>query len=436
MPLPLIPLLLAGGAGLLALTSKKSAPQSPAVSPTPSTVAPTNANQAQGITAGQATGAAGIAAATVAGIVAAVEGGKAIDKAINPNSNEFSQTVGSVVLASSVAVVGTAGILAAIGVLGPLLAVLGITSVVWPVAIFVAAAILIYVLVIVFQDVDRLVKGQAFGRKEWLKQYNDVYQQAWDGIRTNPDNQNKSDVEVERQLVPFTEGFLDRGNWCQYQSIMLKKNVLVDGSLATIKAHKGFPQVWNREGTFPGTKTPITDDLLWHLNWYIDRGYLVGSCIGMRPVGADAPYVFSKNSQSNAFVLQHCPPEEIVTSVDPDVTMYTLPNGQVIPLGNQQIKILQVTEIAAAALAAANDAIKANTPTAATFFQAPAPTTVATPEQVAQVNQIVSQMAVAAPPPPGLLPTMTWNQGYLAILNTFHRPPNATEWAYINGLPK
>jgi hypothetical protein len=103
---------------------------------------------------------------------------------------------------------------------------------------------------------------------------------------------------------------------------MGQKGVRVDGSPYDgigSSSRSGIPGTVRLGGTFPGTSTKVTADLLWHFNFAIDRGYWVGDGEGMRTLGGPTPRfdaLFVPNSRwplskGNDWVLAHCPPEEL-----------------------------------------------------------------------------------------------------------------------------
>lgn len=327
MPLPLVPIVL-GGVALLALV-KKAPPSSPPKSggETPSPQPEDNANAIQTDANGTPSTAAGFLAAVGAAVSAGI-GGKALDQAINPNSNTFSQTAGGIAIGVSAGV----AVLAVSGALAPILLALGITAVAAGpfAAIFVAVAVAIYALIVVVQDLVRLQYGQAGAREDFAKQYGELYSQAERSLIANPDAKAKTQAERERILVPFVEGFMARLNWSAYQKHMQQKGVIVSGDSALAKNTYfiGIPKV-EKGGTFPGTSTKVTDDLLWHLNWAVDRGYVVAESSGMRKLGAICQNFYAifdrasgaPRSLTNEFVLSHCPKDELVSEEIPAVVL-------------------------------------------------------------------------------------------------------------------
>lgn len=319
MPLPLIPLAL--GAAALYVASRKPPPASQtstgsgkAIAPADPSIPATNGAQSAG----------GVLGGIIAAVGTAIGGGiagKAVDQAVNPNSNEFSQTVAGVAVGTSLGL----GTLALTGALGPILTALGCASLV-PfvgviVGIVVGVLVLTYVLVVVVQDLVRLQYGQAGGRRDFAKQFQDIHSHALEMAQANPQRQ-VSDIQLERELLPFTEGFMSKKNWENYVAVMAKKGVAVPGEHELGgRTQMGIPILASGDATFPGTAIPVTPDLLWHFNWYLDRGYLLGASPTMRQVDPapefDALFVPYSNfplSQSDDFVKAHCPPEEIVAT--------------------------------------------------------------------------------------------------------------------------
>lgn len=315
MPLPLIPLAI-GAVALLVATRKAASPASTpqlgaGLAPTKATDDTPTTNAAQG--PGGALG--GIVAAVGAAIAAGI-GGKAIDEAINPNSNQFSQTAAGIAIGVPVGL----GVLALSGAMGPILTFLGLASLIPFVGVIIgvvaAVLVLTYVVIIFAQDLARLQYGQAGARRDFVKQKNEIYGHAMEMAQAHPDAAVKDMVAVERQLVPFVEGYMARLNWAAYVGYMAKKGVVVSAEPGAALKYRGFP--WADKGlkgssvagTFPGSEVLVTDDLLWHFNWYIDRGYLVGFGEGMRKVDAVPEFNSGWLSDDPAWVLAHCPPAE------------------------------------------------------------------------------------------------------------------------------
>jgi hypothetical protein len=170
----------------------------------------------------------------------------------------------------------------------------------------------VYFIIVFVQDLQALKYGQAGARRDWVAQYWKLWEKSRnDALTADP---SRTPREVERQLDPFTEGYMARLNWSAYQAAMLKKGVVVSGDPSPLKGTSGagYPYALKVDGaTFPGTDTAVTADLLWHLNWYLDRGKVIGWAFGMRgftsPADFDSLFQLSRSSE---WVLDHCPPQE------------------------------------------------------------------------------------------------------------------------------
>jgi hypothetical protein len=289
---------------------------------------PTNVQTAQNAIANTLGGIPIIGNAIASGVAV----GTTVDKTFNGNSNGFSQAIGGLAVAT----------ITVSAVLVPIMIAVGLAAAVaWPVAgIIIAVAVLTYAIVVIVQDLVRLQYGQNGARLDFVKQFNQLYSGQCQRLASNPTTANiMKQSDIERQVQPFVEGFMARLNWSSYQSIMAKKGIIVSGSFDDIpyssligpsSSKSGIPFI-TQPGVFPGTNTSVTDDLLWHVNWFVDRGYLVANCLGCRgfvnppDFGVDLFGVMNwEKSKQNDWVRSHCPSNEMLTVTVPDPTDATI----------------------------------------------------------------------------------------------------------------
>lgn len=318
---PFTLILLCGGALYLAArkaTSPSSGTSGGQAALPSNTGTPTVANTNPLASIGQIGGAAGIVAGTAAAAVAAYQAGQSLDASINPNSNLASKTVAGVAGAVVVASVGAIALIAVLA--GGLLATLGPIG-----AILIGVAVLTYAVFVGIQDLVRLQYGQAGARKDYASQLANFTKQCQDHVTIGAGANGAvvSQVEIDRQLVPFVEGWQTRLNWSAYQGWLQQKNVTVPGDVTVVLAAVGdTPGPAVKAGqNLPGTSVPLSSDLQWHVNFAVDRGYFVGDCDGMRSVGQDIGAFRNDalTSLQSDWVRAHCPPSEIVVGYAPSL---------------------------------------------------------------------------------------------------------------------
>lgn len=151
-------------------------------------------NGQQGLSNGAA--AASTAAGTVGGIVATIGAGIAIggsvDKSINPNSNAGTQAAASAL-----------GGLAAAGVV--LLSMGWIAPPLFAVLLVVVA--FAYTLVLLISDGAAQAYGQDGARADFQKQWHATHDSAFAKLKLSADP-STTDEEIERQLMPFIDGYM------------------------------------------------------------------------------------------------------------------------------------------------------------------------------------------------------------------------------------
>lgn len=318
-------LLLAGGAAVLWI-AKQSKTAAPLASNQDNPNLPVVTNQPAPATSVSSSPLATvpIVGTIVSGIQAGAKIGAAVDLALNPNTNRASQQGAKVLGSVAVVTLSVAAILVAIlPVFAPF--ILAAT------AIILAVVAAVYTLWVWVDDIHALQYGQGGARKDYLKQYTGFVQSLQSSIAQQGSNPPMSQVQIDRIIVPFAEGYMARLNYTAYQALMATRQFNVQTDLSALfpisigTAPNLFPAMPAAgKGYLPGTTVMQTADSLWDQRWGYDRGKFVGADCDTVATGArtwdDPPGWRSGNgvgggrqSTDQAWILEHTPPDELVS---------------------------------------------------------------------------------------------------------------------------